>query len=307
MSLEAQAMITDTYTSPDVDSQFDESNSRPTPVLRRSLHYWQTQMGLVIGAVVLLLVLLGPHFAPNGPTEFIERPFLAPSQEARLGTDYLGQDVLSRVLHGGRTVLVMAFAAASLGVLVGVTLGLVAGYARGWIDEVMMRALDVLLAFPELVLALLFVSLLGPELWLIVLLTALTWVPRVARVTRSLTMEIVEQDFVRASEILGTKRRTILLTEVLPNLSSPLLVEFALRLTWSVAAIASLSFLGFGVQPPTADWGLMVNENRAAITAQPWAVAAPVLCIAMFTVATSLIAEGFSRAVAGIGRQGDDR
>jgi peptide/nickel transport system permease protein len=123
-------------------------------------------------------------------------------------------------------------------------------------------------------------------------------------VTRGSSVEIVERDFVRAAEAIGEPRRKILLGEILPNVSSPLLVEASLRLTYSVGLIAALSFLGFGVQPPAADWGLMINENRQGLTVQPWGVVAPVLAIALLTIGTSLIGDGVARASAGIERGG---
>jgi len=186
--------------------------------------------------------------------------------------------------------------------VLGVTLGLTAGYARRWADEAVMRALDVALAFPSIVLAILFVSMLGPRLWLIVLMVGISHAPRIARVTRAATLDVVTRDFVRAVEALGVPRRKILALEVLPNISSPLLVEFGLRLTYSVIIIAGLSFLGFGMQPPAADWGLMINENRIGISVQPWAVVAPVVLIAALTIGTNLMADGLSRAMTGIQR-----
>jgi len=144
--------------------------------------------------------------------------------------------------------------------------------------------------------------MLGPRLWLIVLMVGISHAPRIARVTRAATLDVVTRDFVRAVEALGVPRRKILALEVLPNISSPLLVEFGLRLTYSVIIIAGLSFLGFGMQPPAADWGLMINENRIGISVQPWAVVAPVVLIAALTIGTNLMADGLSRAMTGIQR-----
>jgi peptide/nickel transport system permease protein len=163
--------------------------------------------------------------------------------------------------------------------------------------------MDVLLAIPNIVLVLLFVSLLGSKRWLIVLLVALAWTPQVARVTRGVTVETAQRDFVRAAEVLGMPRHSVLLRELLPNLTTPLLVEFGLRLTWSIALIAGLSFLGFGIQPPAADWGLMINENRLGLAIQPWAVLAPIVAIAVMTVGTNLMAEGIARTMSGVDRR----
>jgi len=130
-------------------------------------------------------------------------------------------------------------------------------------------------------------------------------VPGVARVTRGITVEVATRDFVKAAQVLGVSRRRILVREILPNLMTPLLVEYTLRLTWAIAAIAAISFLGFGVQPPDTDWGLMINQNRNGLTIQPWAVVVPILCIAAFTIGTNSIGEGMSRAIAGVDRQVD--
>jgi peptide/nickel transport system permease protein len=161
-----------------------------------------------------------------------------------------------------------------------------------------MRGNDVILAFPPIVLALLFVSVLGPSEWLIVLVVSASHWPSVARVARGATLEQRDREFVQAAEVLGVPRRRILLREILPNITSPLMVELGLRLTWSIGLIAAISFVGFGIQPPAADWGLMVNENRNALTLQPWPVLLPILSIALFTIGTNLIAEGFARAMA---------
>jgi peptide/nickel transport system permease protein len=281
--------------------------TQPRPLvllLRRSWRQTRTKVGVVLVLLLVGIAVIGPFFAPHSPSEFVGAPYEDPSSSALLGTDNLGRDVLSRFLWGGRSVLGLALAATALGLALGVTIGLVAAYARGTMDDVLMRAMDVILAFPSLVLALVAVATVGPNLWLLVLVVGITTAPRVSRVTRGSSVEIVERDFVRAAEAIGEPRRKILLGEILPNVSSPLLVEASLRLTYSVGLIAALSFLGFGVQPPAADWGLMINENRQGLTVQPWGVVAPVLAIALLTIGTSLIGDGVARASAGIERGG---
>jgi peptide/nickel transport system permease protein len=163
-----------------------------------------------------------------------------------------------------------------------------------------MWLMDVILAFPQIVLAIVFVSMLGPLPWLIVLVVALTHIPRVARLTRSLTAECVQQEYIEAAEAIATPKSRILVREVLPNLATPLAVETTIRLAWSIAIIAALSFVGFGVQPPSPDWGLMINENRTGLVVQPWSVLAPAFLVAMLAVGVSLIGDGLARAVAGV-------
>jgi peptide/nickel transport system permease protein len=272
-------------------------------MLADALRLGRTRFGLAIVAALVLIALVGPIAAPHSPTEFVAIPNSPPSDEAMFGADALGRDVLSRFLNGGRTVLWLAAAATVLGIVVGVVVGLVAAYARNWLDDVLMRGNDVLLAFPQIIFVLLAVSALGPKLWLIVLTVGLTHAPRVARVIRGAALEIVERDFVKSAEVVGEKRWRIVFSEVLPNVTSPLLVEVGLRMTYSIGLVAGISFLGFGLQPPAADWGLMINENRLSITVQPWAVLLPVIAIGLLTVGTNLITDGLSRALAGIDRR----
>jgi len=212
--------------------------------------------------------------------------------------------VLSRFLHGGLTVLWLAIAATLLGVVVGVIVGLVAAYSRNWLDDVLMRTNDIVLAFPQIVLVLLAVSAIGPKLWLIVVTVGITHAPRVARVMRGAGLEVVERDFVKAAEAVGEKRNRIIFGELLPNVTSPLLVELGLRMTYSIGLVAAISFLGFGLQPPKADWGLMIYENRLSITVQPWSVLLPILAIGLLTVGTNLVTDGIARAAIGIDRGG---
>jgi peptide/nickel transport system permease protein len=272
-----------------------------------SLRYTRTRVGVGLVGFVVLLALVGPLAAPHAPDALVGLPSQPPSGSFLLGTDYLGHDVLSRVLWGGRSVVWMAFAAATLGVAVGAAVGLLAAYSRSITDDLLMRGMDVILAFPQIVFVLLFVSLLGPNLGLIVVLVALSWVPQVARVVRGITTDIVHREYVESAELIGLPRRRILAREILPNVTTPLLVEYGLRLTWSIALIAALSFVGFGIQPPNADWGLMINENRNILTIQPWAVVVPATCIALFAIGTNLIAEGVARAIAGVDRRGTAR
>jgi peptide/nickel transport system permease protein len=271
-------------------------------LLRDALHYRRTQIGLVLFLSILAIAVIGPYIAPYSPYEFVTAPFAKPSAVAHLGGDNLGRDVYSRVLYGGRSVLSLAAIATAIGMTIGVSLGLLAGYGRARVDEVIMRLLDVFLAFPEIIFVLLLVSVLGPRVWLIVLAVGLSHAPRVARVTRGATIQIREQDFVKAAESLGVSRLKTLFGEILPNITSPLLVEFGLRLTYSIGLVAALNFLGFGRQPPAADWGLMINENRIGLGIQPYSVFVPVALIAILTIGTNLATDGLARAMIGIER-----
>jgi peptide/nickel transport system permease protein len=278
---------------------------RPVVLLvRRSWRLGRTKAGVTLVLLLVGSAVIGPFFAPHAPAEFVGLPYGHPSGAALLGTDNLGRDVLTRFLWGGRSVLGLSLAATAIGLAVGILVGLVAAYSRSLLDDVVMRGMDVILAFPSIVLALVAVATVGPKLWLLVIVVGLTTAPRVARVTRGASVEVVERDFVQAAEAVGVSRFKILFVEILPNITGTLMVEASLRLTYSIGLIAGLSFLGFGLQPPAADWGLMINEDRQGLTIQPWGVVMPVLAIALLTIGTSLIGDGLSRAAAGIDRGG---
>jgi peptide/nickel transport system permease protein len=264
----------------------------------------RTKIGLGITLLLIGVAVFGRLLAPYPPDQGVEGllPYSPPSSDALLGTDNLGRDVLSRFLYGGLSVLVLSGVSTALGMVLGVSVGLLAAYSRGKLDDLLMRTMDVFLSLPQIVFALLLAATVGPKLWLLVLAIGLTTMPRAARITRGAAVEVVERDFVRAAEAIGIPRRRILLSEVLPNLSSPLIVETTLRMTFNVAVVAALSFLGFGLQPPAADWGLMINENYVGLTIQPWPVLLPVIAIALLTIGTSLIGDGIARAAIGIER-----
>jgi peptide/nickel transport system permease protein len=273
-------------------------------ILRRAANLTRTRIGLAIVGFMLAIAIFGPLVAPHSPTEFVAAPNSGPSSTALFGADALGRDVFSRWLHGGLTVIWLAAAATAVGIVGGTGIGLVAAYSRNWLDDVLMRANDVLLSFPQIIFILLAVSAIGPKLWLIVLTVGLTHAPRVARVMRGAGQEVVERDFIKAAEVVGEKRWRIVTGELLPNVTSPLLVEIGLRMTYSIGLVAAISFLGFGLQPPAADWGLMINENRLSITVQMWSVLLPVLAIGLLTVGTNLVTDGIARAAIGLDRKG---
>lgn len=272
-------------------------------VLSRAVRLRRTQIGMALVGLVVAIAIVGPWVAPHGSTEFVGNPYSAPGGGALFGTDGLGRDVLSRFLSGGRSILVESVLATLFGVGGGALVGLVAAYGRGRVDALLMRTCDVLLAFPQIVLILLAVSTVGPKPALVVLMVGLSHLPRTARVIRGAAQEVVERDFVKAAEVAGERRWRIVFGDILPNVTSPLLVELGLRLTYSIALIAAVDFLGFGPQPPAADWGLMINENRVGITTQPWAVLLPIVAIGLLTVGANLTTDGVARAASGVDRE----
>ena len=281
-----------------IDIGTPRRSRRRNSSLVRALRQRQTQVGLVITLLVLGVALLGPLFAQYEPSAIVGLPAQGPSAAFPLGTDALGRDVLSRVLWGGRNLVWVAFLATALGVVVGAALGMLAGYSRSWVDDALMRTMDIVLAFPQIILVLLFVSMLGTKLWLVAVLIAASWVPQVARVARGVTSEIVEREYIQAAEAIKVPAHRILRREVLPNIITPLAVEFGLRLTWSIALVAAISFLGFGIQPPNADWGLMISENREIITIQSLPLLVPAACIALLAIGTNFVTEGWARTIA---------
>jgi peptide/nickel transport system permease protein len=271
-------------------------------LLRRSLRLWRTRIGVILVGLLVLMAIIGPYIAPYGPSTPVGAPNSDPSSQALLGTDYLGQDVLSRVLYGGRSILVMAVIATAFGLIAGVAIGLIAAYSRNALDDVLMRGMDVIMAFPQIMLALVAVAIVGPAAWVIVLAIALTTAPRVARVARGAAQPIVERDFIACSEAMGVPRWRILFGELLPNVYGPLMVEASLRLTYSIGVIAALAFLGLSPNPNGPNWGTMIQQNQIVLAIQPWGAAAPIICIGLLTMGTGLIGDGIARTAAGIDR-----
>lgn len=258
----------------------------------------QVRLGIVLIVVMLVFAVVGALVQPHDPTRTLGSPYGTPGRDGLLlGADYLGRDVLSRVLAGGIGLAWMAPVSAIAALLIGAFVGIVAPYYGGATDVILMRIMDVLLAFPALLFTLLFVSVIGPTPWLLVTLVTVGMFPGVARVIRGAAQPLCEREYVRWSRTVGIPSRHVLLRDIVPNLVSPLMVEFGMRLMWSVGILASMSFIGYGIQPPHADWGLMVSENRNGLGGQPWSVLAPVICIVLFTIGGNLIAEGSARVI----------
>jgi peptide/nickel transport system permease protein len=284
-----------------------------TPQTRMRRHEWlhnlgraartpRGAIGLSLVTFVALVAAIGPFVAPYSSTSLETIPFSQPSSSYLLGGDVLGRDVLSRVLDGGWQLLLMALVATVFGVAVGAIAGISAAYLRGAADGLIMRTVDVVLAFPQLVFALLLVSIIGPKVWIIVLAVGLSHALQVSRVLRSAALDISERDFVKVVELQGVSSARVMTGEVLPNLVTPLMVEAGLRLTYSIVIMAGLSFLGFGIAPPVPNWGTMINENQVGLASNVWGVVAPVLLIVCLTIGTNIFTDAFTRVSLGIGR-----
>jgi len=272
-------------------------------ILKRALRTPRGYIGLTVAGVVVLIAIVGPWLAPHNPTAIVTETFGTPGNgNGLLGGDVLGRDVLSRVLAGGRTLLGVAAAATLLGVALGVFLGVTAAYLGTWKDGLIMRVVDVFLAFPQLVFALLLVSVAGSHTWLVILAVGISHAPQVARVVRAAALDVCERDFVKAVELYDAPPFRVMAGEVLPNILSVVMVELGLRFTYSILIIAGMAFLGFGVQPPAPNWGLMINENRIGLVVNPWAVIVPAGLIAVLTVGLNTFTDAIARASLGVDR-----
>ena len=251
------------------------------------------KIGLGMLAFVLVVAFLGPLVAPHDIATPIGSPGTTPYGGAPLGTDYLGTDVLSRVLHGGLSVIWIGTAATLLSYALGITCGLIAGYQRSLIDPMLMRGVDVLLSFPALLVLLLLVAGLGSHIWVLIVGVALVQLPPIARIIRTATLEVSTHGYVEAAQARGERTAAILRREILPNVAPVVLADFGIRFGFSIILIASVNYLGLGLSPPAADWGLMIAENQQYISLNVWSVLAPAIMLAMLTICVNLIADAY--------------
>lgn len=254
-------------------------------------------VGLVLLSAVVIVAVIGPLLAPDSITATVGPPGQGPSGATPLGTDYLGRDVLSRLLNGGHSVLELGCAATALAYLLAVPVGLVAGYSRSLVDPLLMRAMDVLLAFPALLILLVLATGLGPHVWVIVVGVALVHLPAIARIIRTATLEASTRGYVDAALARGERTPAILRREILPDIAPVLLADLGIRFGYSIILIASMNFLGLGLAPPAADWGLMISENRDFISLNLWAVLAPAIVLALLTIAVNVTADAYVRSL----------
>jgi peptide/nickel transport system permease protein len=263
-----------------------------------------------IGATLLLLnlflVLFGPALAPYSETKLNSLYTLQPpSSQFFFGTDEFGRDVFSRILHGARPTLVLAFGSTLLGVAIGSAIGLTAGYYGGKIDELLMRLMDVFMAFPTLILAMLIITMLGPAPINVMLSIAVVFFPRAARVVRSVALQVGTQEFVDAARVRGESDRYIIGREMLPNAWNVIVVELSIRLSYAILLAASLAFLGVGYQPPSPAWGLMVKEGKEYIQIASWLVIFPSIAVASASVGAVLLGDSIKQLLAYRGEQTD--
>ncbi|MHB9116512.1 MAG: ABC transporter permease [Thermoleophilia bacterium] len=275
------------------------------PPTRMRALYWRrlkrrpaALVGVIIFGFFLLLAVFGPWIAPyEFDAQSAALRLQPPTVQHPFGTDQFGRDILSRVIVGARNIFLLGGFGTLLAVLVGTPIGLVSGYAGGLVDEVIMRLLDVLLSFPSLLLALVLLSVVGPSNLNLVLVVAVLYTPMLARVVRSMVLDLKTKEFVEAARVRGERQSYILFREILPNSLPPLLVETSMRFSYSIFLVASLGFLGLGVQPPSPDWGLQINEARNFFSLAPWTLLFPAGTIALLVIATSLMSDGLRQVM----------
>jgi len=285
----------------------------PAPVsrvagLREFWFYFSQNAGAVIGLVVFILLvaiaLLAPWIAPHDPARIYNGSFLVPPAWQQggdprflFGTDAIGRDILSRLMHGARYSLLIGAVVVVISLTGGIILGLLAGYFRGWVDAVIMRVMDIILAFPSLLLALVLVTVLGPGLFNAMLAIALVLQPHFARLTRAAVIAEKNREYVISAKVVGAGHLRQMFVTILPNCVAPLIVQATLSFSGAILDAAALGFLGLGAQPPTPEWGTMLADAREFILRAWWVITLPGLAILITVLAINLVGDGLRDAL----------
>ena len=264
------------------------------------------RFGLVVIFLYIIVALFAPFIAPYGEAEVFPIPYAPWSSEFLFGTDQIGRDIFSRLIYGARNTVGIAVATTALAFTIGMILGLAAAISRGWLDQILSRSVDVLMAIPSLIFALVLLSIFGSTVTNLIIIIAVLDSTRVFRLTRAVSINVVVMDYVEAARLRGEGLVWIMRREILPNILPPLIAEFGLRFCFVFLTIAALSFLGVGIQPPTADWGSMVRENASLIQFAQYDLKAgltpllPATAIALLTVAVNFVVDWFLHKTSGI-------
>ncbi len=254
-------------------------------------------IGVVMLAFILVVALIGPVVAPHPLDAPIGVPGAPPGHGAQLGTDFLGRDVLSRLLHGGLPVLSLAVAAVAVTYLLAMLIGMTAGISRSWIDPMLMRGVDLIMVFPALLLLLVLIAGAGTSSWVLIVGLVLVLFPGVARLIRAATLEVSTTSYIEAAVARGERTWPIMRREILPNIMPAVVADAGVRFLAAIFLVASLNFLGVGAQPPAANWGLMIAENRPVISTNIWAILAPAVMLAVLSVSVNLIGDAYSHTL----------
>lgn len=282
-----------------IDTELGKEESYTKFIARRFLKHKFAVMGIIIFSLIVLVSLAAPLLAPYNPYEIHEEFGASPSFEHILGTDLVGRDLLSRLIYACRVSLAVGIGAVSIYVVIGVTLGAVAGYFGKWIDMIIMRITDIFMSFPFLMVILVIVSIMGPSLINIIVILGLLGWPGIARIVRGSVLSIKEADYIKASIALGYSSSRIIFRHILPNCLAPILVNATFGIASAIIMEASLSFLGMGVQPPTASWGNILKDAQSitVLTTQPWLWIPPGLLILFAVLSINFIGDGLRDAM----------
>lgn len=271
----------------------DRRSGRTARFFKRILHSRNVLAGAVVLGAVILLVALAEQISPYEPTQQFRRQRLQPpNAEFLLGTDNLGRDILTRILYGGRVSLQVGIVSVAIGATLGTLLGLIAGYIGGWSDILIMRFIDMMLAFPGILLALVIIAVLGRNLQNVMIAVGLSSIPVYTRVLRGSALSVKQFDFIVAAQALGASSWRVMARHVLPNTLAPIIVVATNGVAGAIIAGAALSFLGLGQQPPDPEWGLMLNEGRAYIRVAAWVTTYPGLAIMLTVLSINLLGDG---------------
>ena len=261
---------------------------------------WSARIGLAMILINVAAAFLAPVISPYNETEIVGDVWMPMSSDHLLGTDHLGRDLFTRMVYGARNTIAIAFVTTMLSFIVGIVLGFFAATLGGWTDLTLSRIIDIMMAFPTLIFALMALSIVGTSVTALILVIALLDSTRVFRLSRAVAMDIAVMEYVEAARLRGERIWWLMRQEILPNAMPPLVAEFGLRFCFVFLFIAALSFLGLGIQPPTADWGGMVRENAGAITFGIFIPLWPAAAIAFLTVGVNLIVDWFLQIASGL-------
>lgn len=263
-----------------------------TTALKKMFKIPLAVFGMIVISIFLLCVIFAPWLAPKSPTaQNVDDRLQRPSFTYLLGTDELGRDVLSRIIYGSRVSIVVSVGAVSFGAFIGVALGLIAAYRGKWVDELIMRIMDALFAFPSLIIAIALVAVLGASLFNLVVAIGVANIPWMARIARSQALSVKELDYVEAARTVGAKKRRILFRHIWPNCTAPVIVQATLGMAYAIMAEASLSFLGLGVPPPTPTWGTMLRMSFPLLRLDPWLSIFPGVAIFLLVLAFNFVGD----------------
>ena len=297
----------ETYSAIGEVGDFQQKRSRWARIrLDLSKSPMTAKFGLLVILIYVVVALFAPLIAPYGEAEVFPIPYAPWSSEFVFGTDQIGRDIFSRLIYGARNTVGIAVATTALAFIIGGVLGLAAAIARGWLDQLLSRTVDVLMAIPSLIFALVLLSIFGSTVTNLIIIIAVLDSTRVFRLTRAVSINVVVMDYVEAARLRGEGLIWIMRREILPNIMPPLIAEFGLRFCFVFLTIAALSFLGVGIQPPTADWGSMVRENASLIQFAQYDLKAgltpllPAAAIALLTVAVNFVVDWFLHKTSGI-------